>query len=81
MSGTPVVVVGKKGRIVIPAEIRQRRGWTEGAVLVAVESDQGVILIARSELQAIVREQLQGHDLVGSLVADRRAAALAEDEM
>ena len=79
MSGTETVVVGNKGRIVIPAEIRQRRGWTEGAVLVAVETERGVILLARSELRSMVREQIEGHDLVGSLLADRRAASLAED--
>jgi len=79
MSGTQNIVVGNKGRIVIPAEVRQRRNWPEGTVLVAVETKRGVILTDRHELEQLVREQLGGGDLVQSLIGDRRKASEAED--
>lgn len=72
--------VGDRGRVVLPAGIRERRNWSEGTTLIAVETDRGVILTERHELERLVRDQLQGTDLVAALIAERRAAAHREDE-
>lgn len=80
MSGTQTVIVGNKGRIVVPSGIRRRRNWEEGTVLVAVETERGVILTERSRLEELVRQQLGGQDLVESLVTDRRAASRREGD-
>jgi bifunctional DNA-binding transcriptional regulator/antitoxin component of YhaV-PrlF toxin-antitoxin module len=64
---------------VLPAELRQRRNWPEGTTLVAVDTERGVILTSRDELEKIVREQLAGSDVVTTLLDERRAASLRED--
>ena len=79
MSGTHTVVVGDRGRIVVPAEVRERKGLTKGTVLVLVESPQGFALMTREQLRARVRADLEGLDLVEDLIADRRRAAVRED--
>jgi AbrB family looped-hinge helix DNA binding protein len=71
--------VGDRGRIVLPAELRQRRNWPEGTTLVAVETDRGVILTRRDELESLVRDQLAGRDVVAELLEERRSAAVRED--
>lgn len=80
MSGTHVVVVGNRGRIVVPAEVRERTGWVEGTALVLLDTEAGAVLLTREQLRARVRDELGGLDLVGELLADRRRAAAAEDE-
>ncbi len=72
--------VGDRGRVVLPAGIRERRNWSEGTTLIAIETDRGVILTARDELERIVREQLAGTDVVAALLEERRAASLREDD-
>ncbi len=79
MSGTYTVVVGDRGRIVVPAEVRERAGLVEGTTLVLLETPAGIVLMTRSQLRDRVREELAGLDLVGSLLAERRAAAADED--
>ncbi len=79
MSGTYQVTVGDRGRLVIPAELRQRADLTEGTVLVMLEAPGGVALLTRKQLRDRVRAELTGLDLVGELLADRRAAATEED--
>ena len=49
-------------------------------MLVALETDRGVVLAGRDELEALVREQLQGKDVVAALIEERRSAASREDE-
>ena len=73
------LVVGEGGRIVVPAEARQRAGLTEGTPLVLLEVSDGLMLMTREHLRARVREDLAGLDLVGRLLADRRRAAHRED--
>lgn len=80
MSGTYSFKVGDRGRAVLPAELRQRRRWPEGTTLIAVETERGVVLATREELEGLVREQLSGTDLVAELLAERRSAASREDE-
>lgn len=79
MSDTVVVKVGPKGRIVIPAAVRQRYGFAEGDELVIVAEPHGVRLIDRNhlidELDGLVRG---GIDLVDELITERRADAHAD---
>ena len=79
MSGTYHVVVGDRGRIVVPAEVRQRAGLSEGTPLVLIETPDGLILLTREQIKARVRADLSGLDLVEELLAERRAQADAED--
>ena len=79
MNGTHAVVVGDRGRIVVPAEVRERVGLAEGTPLVLLETPAGLVLMTRSQLRERVRDELDGLDLVAKLLADRRQAAAQED--
>ncbi|MBW3669950.1 MAG: AbrB/MazE/SpoVT family DNA-binding domain-containing protein [Actinobacteria bacterium] len=79
MSGTHQVIVGNKGRMVVPAEVRERTGIAEGTVLVMLETSGGLVLLTRDQLRQRVRDDLAGTDLVAELLAERRANAAAED--
>lgn len=79
MRGTYTVTMGDRGRLVVPAELRERAGLQEGRPLVLVETDAGVVLLTREQLKARVRADLTGLDLVDELLAGRRAAARDED--
>jgi len=78
MSDTSTIPVAQKGRIVIPASVRSRLGWTEGTELVPVETERGLTLVARDDALALVREQLSGSSLAQELIAERHAEAVAE---
>jgi len=78
MNGTTTLTMGDRGRLVIPAGTRERFGLTTGTPVVLVETDQGLVLMTREQLLKRVRSDLQGHDLVGSLLADRRREAERE---
>ena len=71
--------MGDRGRLVIPAELRQRAGLLEGTPVVLVETTGGVVLLGRDQLKTMVRADLSGLDLVGELLADRRAEAITDD--
>lgn len=79
MSGTYTVVVGDRGRIVVPAEVREQARLVEGTTLVLLDTPGGIVLLTQAQLRARVAADLSGLDLVGDLVAERRAAANAED--
>ena len=79
MSGTYQVVVGDRGRVVLPAELRARAGLAEGTPLALIETPEGVVMLTRAQLRKRVRDDLAGLDLVGELLADRRAEAHADD--
>ncbi len=79
MSGTYNVTMGDRGRLVVPAELRERAGLGEGRPLVLVETDAGVVLLTREQLTARVRADLAGLDLVDELLAERRATSAEED--
>ena len=72
--------MGDRGRLVIPAELRERVGLTEGMTLVVVESERGLALLTRPQLLEQVRRDLAGLDLVGELLAERRHEAAADEE-
>jgi len=71
--------MGDRGRLVVPAEVRERAGLTEGTPLVLFETPTGLALLTREQLLARVRADLTGLDLVGELLAERRQQAAAED--
>lgn len=79
MYGTYQVVVGDRGRLVVPAEVRERTGLSEGTTLVMLETPGGLVLLTREQLRSRVQADLAGLDLVGELLADRRAEAAEED--
>lgn len=71
--------MGDRGRLVVPAEIRERLALRSGTPLVLVASERGVFVMTRDQARALVREQLAGADLVDELLAERRRQARAED--
>lgn len=79
MSGSYPVTMGDRGRLVIPADVRDRAGLAEGTPMVLFETSMGLVLLTRAQLRHRVRADLAGLDLVGELLAERRAEAAAED--
>lgn len=79
MSGTHTVVVGDRGRLVVPADVRERLGLDKGTPLILLETPGGLVLMTRGQLRDRVRQELDGLDLVSELLADRRASAARED--
>lgn len=79
MSGTHTIVMGNRGRIVVPSEVRARAGLAEGTPMVLVESSDGLVLLTRSQLTERVRRNLAGLDLVEGLLSERRREAAQED--
>jgi AbrB family looped-hinge helix DNA binding protein len=71
--------MGDRGRVVVPVDLRERLGLVEGTPLVLLESPGGLVLMTRRQLRDRVRSDLAGADLVGELLAERRANAVAED--
>lgn len=71
--------MGDRGRLVIPAELRERAGFSEGTPLILMETPGGLVLLTRSQLRDLVRADLAGLDLVGELLAERESEAAAED--
>lgn len=79
MTETHRVVLGDRGEFVVPAEVRARAGLAEGTPMVLVESPGVLLLLTREQLLDRVRDDLDGLDLVGELLAERRRAAELED--
>ncbi|MGH3357932.1 MAG: AbrB/MazE/SpoVT family DNA-binding domain-containing protein [Nocardioidaceae bacterium] len=79
MSGTYTVSMGDRGRLVVPAELRDRLRLSSGTPLVLVETPHGVVMTTREQLHDLVRENLAGRDLVQDLLDERRAAAERDD--
>jgi AbrB family looped-hinge helix DNA binding protein len=79
MSGTYTVVVGDRGRLVVPAEVRERAGLVEGTTLVLLETPSGIVMMTRGQLRDRVRQELTGLDLIADLLSERRAASATED--
>jgi AbrB family looped-hinge helix DNA binding protein len=79
MSGTFAVVMGDRGRLVVPAELRARANLSEGTPLVLVETPDGVVLLTRDQMRDRVRAGLAGSSLVADLLENRRREAAAEE--
>lgn len=71
-------MMGDRGRLVIPADIRARVGLEAGTPLILVDAPTGLLLLTRTQARAMIKEQLAGKDLVAELLAERRADAAAE---
>lgn len=71
--------MGDRGRLVVPAELREHLGLTAGSPLLLVETEAGIVVTTRERARDLVRRQLQGGDLVAELVDERRAAASEDD--
>lgn len=72
-------MMGDRGRIVVPAEVRENANLTLRTPLVLVDCPDGLILLTREQLLTRVREDLAGLDLVSELLVERRRAAERED--
>ncbi len=78
MSGTYSVVMGDRGRLVIPIELRERWHLDAGSRVMLIETPEGIVLATREQVKRLVRDQLRGASLVDELVRERRVAAQAE---
>ena len=79
MSTTFHAPLGDRGRLVVPAELRNRQGWRQGDALLFIEAPDGVVLMTREQAKVLVRKQLAGRSLVEELMAERRVVAARED--
>ena len=75
MSGTCSVVVGDRGRIVLPVELRERLHLDTGTPLLLLETDDGVVLATRAQALRLLRAQMSDTSRVDQLLADRRRAS------
>ncbi len=80
MDGIHTVVMGDRGRIVVPAEVRENEQLAEGTPLVMLPTSGGLVLMTREQLRRRVQAELKGLDLVGELLAERRRASEREDQ-
>lgn len=72
--------VGDRGRLVLPAQLRESQSWEQGTPLLFVETPRGVVVTTQRQALDLLREQLGGEDsLVDELLAERRRAAELED--
>jgi AbrB family looped-hinge helix DNA binding protein len=78
MSGTYSVVMGDRGRLVVPAELRERWKLHAGAQLLLIETGGGIVLATREQVKQLVRSQLAGTSLAEELISERRAEAARE---
>lgn len=69
------VRMGERGRLVVPAEVRERMGLQPGTVLVFIETPTGLVLLTREQLKDRVRSEMEGLNLVDELLEDRRRQA------
>ncbi len=79
MGGTYATSMGDRGRLVIPAALRERAGLVEGRPVVLLDTPKGIVLLTREQLKELVRADLSGLDLVADLLSERRRDAAAED--
>ena len=75
MSGNISLVMGDRGRIVIPAPLRERYQLTAGTPIALIETQWGLELMTRDQLLARVRADCAGSDMLTDLFADRRREA------
>lgn len=81
MSDTRKVLVGEKGRIVVPAFAREQLGWPTGTELRLIIHEDSIELLTLDALLNRTRGMLTSDvSVVDELIAERRAEALREDE-
>lgn len=79
MSGTYNLAMGDRGRVVIPAELRERARLDAGVPLVLFDTPNGLVLMTRDQVKQRVRADLADVDLVDELLTERRRAAAEDD--
>ena len=72
------VGLGDRGRLVVPAAVRDRHGWVAGQHLVVIDTSAGLIVMSEDEALSWLRSRLQERELVAELLADRQAEAARE---
>lgn len=81
MGGNYSAVMGDKGRLVVPAALREQLGLAAGTAVVFVETDEGFLLMSRDKLQERVwSENRGGPSVVDELIKERRQAAREEGD-
>jgi len=71
--------MGDRGRLVVPAELRERLQLRAGSPVLLVETEDGLVLTTRPAARRLLRQQLAGRSLVAELLSERRESAAAED--
>lgn len=71
------------GRIVLPAEVRQRHHWSEGDAVIVVDDERGVLVKSFDQVVQEAQDYFQavipkGVSLVDELIAERRDEAARE---
>lgn len=77
--------LGKQGRLVIPAHLREELGYKEGDTLIARVEDGRLVLETREQILKRLKDYVRAHvppgvSLVDELLAERRAEAQKETE-
>jgi AbrB family looped-hinge helix DNA binding protein len=79
-----VARIGARGRVVLPAELRERHGWCEGEELRFIEEDDGTVTVltqreALDRIRGIYAHLVPpGVSIVDQFIADRHAEAERE---
>ena len=71
--------MGDRGRIVIPAPLRERHGLEPGTPIALIETQWGLELMTSDRLLARVRADCAGSSMLEDLYADRRREAELDD--
>ena len=71
------VHVGDRGRLVLPAQIRERLGLRAGDTMLATLDEDGTVRMASlrenaRQVRGLVKQRTSGRSLSGELVAERR---------
>lgn len=72
--------VGKRGTLVIPAKLRQRFGLQEGSLVIAEETDEGILLRPAIAVPTTVLTQEQIEVLLLEGIASGESTDLTEDD-
>lgn len=62
--------ISDDGAVALPAEIRERHGWVDGTVLIAIDDDYGVFLAGAEETHSALFSRAGRHGLVRELLRD-----------
>jgi AbrB family looped-hinge helix DNA binding protein len=81
---TYTIALGDRGRLVLPARLRQRLNLHTGDRLIVIVDDEGGFRVvpAREQirrLRGLYRDLAPGRSLVDELIAERREEARRED--
>lgn len=73
------ITVGDRGRVVLPAEVRQALGITSGTRLMLQVEERCIRVQTLDQALDDLRRAFEGHDPVGELLAERRREAEREN--